>query len=237
MVLVRHGESDWNAERRFTGWVDVGLTVRGEEQAREAGQTMRRNGLLPDAVFTSVLLRSTRTASIVLEQCDRMWVPVERSWRLNERHYGALQGRSKDDYRDTRSHPALAELWARPLEVRPPPISAGDPWDTSGAPAYRRLAPDVLPRGESLHDVAERIIPYWYDVIRPTVLRSRCVLVVTHANVIRAIVARAAALDNADLAEMAVPSGSAIVYEWSSRHVRPAGHTVLYTRTGEDEHL
>src|SRR5436305_13626407 len=164
LVLLRHGESDWKRENLFTGWVDVDLTAKGEAEAHRGGELLAERGLLPDVLHTSLLRRAIRTAQIALVDAERHWIPVRRSWRLNERHYGALQGKNKTQVRDEFGEEQFM-LWRRSYDVPPPPIADDDPLSQSGDPRYARLPGELLPRAECLKDVVERLLPYWYDVI------------------------------------------------------------------------
>ena len=164
LVLLRHGESEWNAKNLFTGWVDVDLSARGEAEARRGGELIRESGLLPDVVHTSVLLRAIRTAEIALHAADRLWLPVLRHWRLNERHYGALQGKNKKQTLEQYGEEQFM-LWRRSYDTPPPPIADGDEWSQAGDPRYASLPPELMPRTECLKDVVSRMLPYWYDYI------------------------------------------------------------------------
>ena len=166
LVLLRHGQSDWNEKNLFTGWVDVDLTALGERQARDGGALLREAGVLPSVVHTSVLTRATRTANLALDACDRGWIPVRRSWRLNERHYGDLQGKDKSAVREKYGEDQYM-LWRRSYATPPPPIELGSEWDVGADPRYAALTTDVVPRTECLKDVVERMLPYWYDAIVP----------------------------------------------------------------------
>jgi 2,3-bisphosphoglycerate-dependent phosphoglycerate mutase len=214
LVLLRHGESAWNAANVFTGWIDVGLSQQGERQAGQAGALLAARGCLPGVVHTSVQRRAIRTADLALAACGRSWVPVRRSWRLNSNHYGALQGRSKPE--------VLAEvgqeqfmLWRRGFRVRPP---AGEP-DVD--PRYAGLPPDARPRGESLHDVTARLLPYWYDMIVPDLHSHACVLVVSHGNTLRALVKHLAGVSDEAASDLEVPNATPLRYEFQSGRVTP----------------
>ena len=185
LVLLRHGESDWNLKNLFTGWVDVDLTATGEEQARRGGELLAEHGLLPHVVHTSLLRRAIRTAEIALHSADRHWIPVRRSWRLNERHYGALQGKDKAAVRAEFGDEQFM-LWRRSYDVPPPPLTADDQWSQVGDPRYADLL-DSLPRTECLADVVARMMPYFHDAIVPD-LRHGAVLVAAHGNSLRALI-------------------------------------------------
>ncbi|WP_233506860.1 phosphoglyceromutase [Jiangella anatolica] len=212
LVLLRHGESEWNAKNLFTGWVDVDLTAKGEAEARRGGELLRARGVLPDVLHTSVLRRAIRTANITLDVADRHWIPVRRSWRLNERHYGALQGKDKKQ--------TLAEfgeeqfmLWRRSYDTPPPPIDPGDEFAQTGEPRYADLPPELLPATECLKDVLERFLPYWYDAIVPDLRRGQTVAVVAHGNSLRALVKHLDGISDDAIAGLNIPTGVPLVYE------------------------
>jgi len=219
LVLLRHGESEWNARDLFTGWVDVGLTPKGEAEAIHAGELLRRRGLLPDVVHTSVLKRAIRTAELTLNACDREWIPVRRSWRLNERHYGALQGRSK---RQTLKHYGEEQfmLWRRSYATPPPELDEDSEFSQAGDPRYAELPPDVRPRTECLEDVVARLLPYWYDALVPDLRAARLVLVSAHGNSLRALVKHLDGISEGDIVELNLPTGVPLVYELD-RDMRP----------------
>ena len=211
LVLLRHGESDWNARNLFTGWVDVDLTPKGEAEARRGGELLRERDLLPDIVHTSVMRRAIRTAQIALDACDRLWLPVVRSWRLNERHYGALQGKDKAQ--------TLAEfgeeqfmLWRRSYDTPPPPIADDDEWSQVGHPPYANLPPELTPRTECLEDVVRRMLPYWYDGIVPDLRRGSTVLVAAHGNSLRALVKHLDGISDETIAGLNIPTGIPLLY-------------------------
>ena len=206
LVLLRHGESEWNAEDLFTGWIDVGLNKRGIAQAVAAGEEMASGGMLPDVVHTSVQRRAIRTADLALEACGRLWVPVHRSWRLNSNHYGALQGRVKADVRAEAGEEQFTR-WRRGYHVRPPP---GEP---DGDPRYAALPPAERPRGESLRDVTARLLPYFCDVIVPDLRRHACVLVVSHGNTLRALVKHLDGVSDEASSALTVPNAVPICYD------------------------
>src|SRR5215470_14790864 len=187
LVLLRHGESEWNSKNQFTGWVDVDLTPRGEDEARRGGELLVERGLLPDVVHTSVLRRAIRTADLALDAAERHWIPVRRSWRLNERHYGALQGKNKAQIREQFGDKQFM-AWRRSYDVPPPPIADDDPLSQAADPRYALLPDDLMPRTECLRDVVWRMLPYWYATIVPDLAAGRCVLVVAHGNSLRALV-------------------------------------------------
>jgi 2,3-bisphosphoglycerate-dependent phosphoglycerate mutase len=211
LVLLRHGESVWNAENLFTGWVDVDLSPAGEAEARLAGQLLRGEEQLDLAVLhTSLLTRAIRTADLALAEAGRSWLPVRRHWRLNERHYGSLQGKNKKETKD-RYGPEQLLLWRRSFDVPPPPLEAGDPTDTSHDPRYRDVPPDALPATECLADVVERVIPYWEDAIVPDLLESAgrggAVLVVAHGNSIRALRMHLQHTSPEEIVDLEIPTG------------------------------
>jgi 2,3-bisphosphoglycerate-dependent phosphoglycerate mutase len=211
LVLLRHGRSDWNDKNLFTGWVDADLNADGEEEAREGGRQLLSEGLLPDVAHTSVLTRAIRTCNLALDECGRPWIPVRRHWRLNERHYGALQGLDKAK--------TLAEhgeeqfmLWRRSYATPPPPIEPGSEWDVSDDPRYRDLPSDVLPRSECLADVVDRMLPYWADAIVPDLRAGGIVLVAAHGNSLRALVKHLEGISDEDIVGLNIPTGVPWVY-------------------------
>jgi 2,3-bisphosphoglycerate-dependent phosphoglycerate mutase len=209
LVLLRHGESAWNAADLFAGWTDVGLSEIGRQQARRAGALLAAHGFLPDVVHTSVQGRAIVTADLALAACGRPWVPVRRSWRLNSNHYGALQGRGKQEVRAEVGEEQFM-AWRRGFRVRPP---VGEPDDD---PRYAALPPGVRPRGESLHDVTERLLPYWYDAIIPDLYRYGCVLVSSHGNTLRALVKHLEGVSEDASAGLEVPNAVPVCYQFTS---------------------
>jgi 2,3-bisphosphoglycerate-dependent phosphoglycerate mutase len=207
LVLLRHGESEWNAKDVFAGWTDVELSAVGEAQAVAAGHLLRADGLLPDVVHTSVQRRAIRTADLALAACGRLWVPVRRSWRLNSNHYGALEGRVKSQVRASLGEAEYARIH-RGYDVRPPLGEASDD------PRYARLPVAARPRGESLSDVTRRLLPYFCDAIVPDLYRYRCVLVVSHGNTLRALVKHLEGVSDEDSSELAVPNARPIRYDF-----------------------
>lgn len=212
LVLLRHGESDWNLKELFTGWFDVDLTPKGEAEARRAGELLASNDLLPDLVHTSVQKRAIRTATLALETADRVWVPVRRSWRLNERHYGALQGKNKKETRETYGEEQYM-LWRRSYDVPPPPIEVGDPYDVSSDPRYAALPAELRPRTECLADVVERMLPYWYDDIVPDLRTGATVMVAAHGNSLRALVMHLDGMTKEEVVGLNIPTGIPLRYE------------------------
>jgi len=212
LVLLRHGESVWNKENLFTGWTDVPLSERGEAEARQAGRLMKEAGLTFDIVFTSLLVRAIRTAEIALEEMGLSWLPVERSWRLNERHYGALQGLNKRETAEKYGSEQVF-LWRRSYDVPPPPLDPSDRRHPRHDPRYRFLPPDALPATECLKDVVARMLPYWYDAIAPRLLDGKRVLVVAHGNSLRALVKHLDRISDEEIAELNIPTGIPLRYE------------------------
>ncbi len=212
LVLLRHGESTWNVENLFTGWTDVPLSERGMQEAREAGRLMKDAGLRPAVVHESVLIRAIETTQLALAEMEMAWVPVKRSWRLNERHYGALQGLNKRQTSDEYGE-AKVKLWRRSYDVRPPDLDPSDRRHPAHDPRYAALPPELLPAAECLKDVVERMLPYWYDAIVPDVLLHPCVLVSAHGNSLRALVKHLDGLSEEEVVELNIPTGVPRVYE------------------------
>ena len=223
LVLLRHGESEWNAKNQFTGWVDVGLSARGVAEVRRGGELLRDTGLLPDVVHTSVLRRAIRTAEISLDVADRAWIPVRRSWRLNERHYGALQGKDKSMIRAEYGDEQFM-LWRRSYDVPPPPIPDGDELSQAGDPRYADLL-ELLPRTECLADVVTRMLPYWYDALVPDLRLGLTVLVAAHGNSLRALVKHLDGLSDQEVVGLNIPTGIPLRYDLDAgmRPTRPGG--------------
>jgi 2,3-bisphosphoglycerate-dependent phosphoglycerate mutase len=213
LILLRHGESVWNADGLFTGWVDVGLSARGQAEASTAGELLKDSGLRPDLVHTSVLTRAIQTANTALEAAGLAWLPVRRSWRLNERHYGALQGKNKAQTREQYGDEQF-KLWRRRDVVgAPPPLPDDDPLSQAGDPRYALLTGDLMPRTECLRDVVQRMLPYWDDAIVPDLATGATVLVVAHGNSLRALVKHLDQISDADIAELNVPTGIPLRYD------------------------
>jgi 2,3-bisphosphoglycerate-dependent phosphoglycerate mutase len=212
LVLLRHGQSEWNEKNLFTGWVDVGLTPTGEAEARRGGELLRERGLLPDVVHTSVLRRAIQTANIALDAADRMWLPVRRSWRLNERHYGALQGKDKKQTLEEFGEEQFM-LWRRSYDTPPPPLPDDDEWSQVGDPIYAALSDEVVPRTECLKDVVVRMLPYWYDAIVPDLRAGSTVLVAAHGNSLRALVKHLDGISDDAIAELNIPTGIPLLYQ------------------------
>lgn len=212
LVLIRHGESVWNKENRFTGWTDVDLSEKGLEEAREAGQTLKRDGYSFDIVYTSLLTRAIKTANVVLEELNLMWLPVERSWRLNERHYGALQGLNKAETAEKFGE-AQVKIWRRAYATPPPPLEITDERHPGNDARYARLGSSALPVTECLKDTVARFLPFWEDVIAPAVKGGQRVMVVAHGNSIRALVKFLDGVSDDDIVELNIPTGMPLVYE------------------------
>ena len=212
LVLLRHGESEWNAKNLFTGWVDVDLTPKGEAEARRGGELMRDSGLLPDVVHTSVLRRAIRTHELALHAADRHWIPVRRSWRLNERHYGALQGKDKKQTLEEYGEEQFM-LWRRSYDTPPPPIEAGSEFSQDGDARYAFLPPEARPATECLKDVVVRMLPYWYDSIVPDLRLGRTVLVAAHGNSLRALVKHLDDMGDDEVVGLNIPTGVPLRYD------------------------
>ena len=211
LVLLRHGESEWNAKNLFTGWVDVPLTDKGREEAARGGRLIAEAGVQPDVLHTSVLRRAITTANLALDTCDRHWIPVRRSWRLNERHYGGLQGKDKKQTLEEYGEEQFM-LWRRSFDVPPPPIEDGSEFSQAGDPRYDGLGAD-LPRTECLKDVIARMLPYWESAIVPDLRSEGIVLVAAHGNSLRAIVKHLDGISDDDIAGLNIPTGMPLVYE------------------------
>lgn len=215
LTLLRHGESTWNLENRFTGWTDVDLTEQGEEEARESGRVMSEEGLAFDIVHTSVLLRAIRTADLATTLMGLRWLPVTRHWRLNERHYGALQGLNKKETAERHGADQVL-LWRRSYDVPPPPLDENDERHPRFDPRYSDLPPDLIPSTECLKDVLDRMLPYWHDRIVPDLRAGRCPLVVAHGNSLRALVKHLDGLSEQEVIDLNIPTGIPLVYELGS---------------------
>jgi 2,3-bisphosphoglycerate-dependent phosphoglycerate mutase len=211
LILLRHGESEWNVSGRFTGWVDVDLTAAGREEAERGGIQMRAAKLRPDVLHTSLQLRAIRTAEIALDALGRKWIPVRRSWRLNERHYGALQGKDKKATADEFGLDQV-KIWRRSYDVPPPPLAIDDP--TSGIDErYADVPPADLPQSECLRDVVTRMLPYWEDAIAPDLRAGKVLLIAAHGNSLRALVKQLDRMSHAAVVELNIPTGMPLVYE------------------------
>jgi 2,3-bisphosphoglycerate-dependent phosphoglycerate mutase len=212
LVLLRHGQSTWNLENLFTGWYDADLTVQGQAEASAAGPAMAAAGVGPTVVHTSMQVRAIRTANLALDGIDRLWVPVRRSWRLNERHYGALQGMDKKETTEKYGKDQVFE-WRRSYDIPPPKLELDDPRHPRFDERYASLPADVLPASECLADVVDRMLPYWYDDIVPDLHAGHSVLVVAHGNSLRALIKHLDAISDADIADVNLPTGVPIRYE------------------------
>ncbi len=225
VVLLRHGESTWNRENRFTGWTDVDLSDRGREEAAEAGRLLRSGGYVFDVAYTSVLKRAIRTLWIVLDTVDLMWIPVEKSWRLNERHYGALQGLNKAETAAQHGE-AQTKIWRRSYDIPPPPLTPEDSRHPARDPRYAALNPADVPVTESLKDTVARFLPYWHGTIAPSIAAGRRVLIAAHGNSLRALVKYLDTIDDHAIVELNIPTGIPLVYELDDR-LRPLRHYYL----------
>jgi 2,3-bisphosphoglycerate-dependent phosphoglycerate mutase len=227
LVLLRHGESEWNAKSLFTGWVDVDLSAKGEAEARHGGELLSEHGLLPDVVHTSMLRRAIRTAEIALNACDRHWIPVRRSWRLNERHYGGLQGKNKKQTLETYGQEQFL-LWRRSYDVPPPLIADDDEWSQVNDPRYAALPPELMPRTECLKDVVTRMLPYWYDAIVDDLFAGKTVLVAAHGNSLRALVKHLDQISDTAIAGLNIPTGIPLLYDFQPGSLNPADAGGVY---------
>ncbi len=219
LVLLRHGESDWNAKNLFTGWVDVPLSDKGREEALRGGALLKERGLLPDTLHTSVLRRAIQTSELCLDAIDRHWVPVRRSWRLNERHYGALQGKDKKATLQEYGEEQFM-LWRRSYDTPPPRLADDDEFSQVDDPRYAHLPDEIRPRTECLADVVERMLPYWYDAIVPDLRAGATVLVGAHGNSLRALVKHLDGLSTDTVVGLNIPTGIPLLYELDA-DVRP----------------
>ena len=215
LIMIRHGESEWNAKGLFTGWVDARLSERGRTEAGRAGQQLADAGLRPEVVHTSVLIRAIETANIALDVAGLGWLPVRRSWRLNERHYGALQGKDKAQTRQQYGDEQFM-IWRRSYDVPPPPLSDDDPLSQAADPRYAQLPAELRPRTECLRDVLLRMLPYWYDAIIPDLAAGRTTLIVAHGNSLRALVKHLDGISDDEIADLNIPTGMPLVYELDS---------------------
>ncbi len=212
LVLIRHGQSTWNQENRFTGWTDVGLTRKGVEEAVQSGRTLLKEGFTFDVAYTSVLQRAIKTTWLVLEEMDLMWIPVHRSWRLNERHYGALQGLNKSETAEQHGEEQV-KLWRRSYEVRPPALVPDDDGYAGADPRYAGLEPREIPLTECLKDVVDRMLPYWFETIAPAVEGGNRVLISAHGNSLRALVKHLDNVSDDEIVELNIPTKIPLVYE------------------------
>jgi 2,3-bisphosphoglycerate-dependent phosphoglycerate mutase len=225
LVLVRHGQSIWNVENLFTGWMDVDLSAAGCLEAQQAGRELAREGIVPEVVFTSVLKRAIRTQWLMLEVLDLLWLPVERNWRLNERHYGALQGLNKAQTVEQHGE-AQVKIWRRSYDIPPPPLALDDPRHPRFDARYADVAPADLPATESLKSTLARVLPYWEQRIAPELTRGRQVLVVAHGNSLRALVKMLDGMSEQAIVELNIPTGVPLLYEFDAR-LKPLGSRYL----------
>ena len=212
LILVRHGESEWNERNLFTGWYDCDLTDKGRAQAAEAAQLIAADGRLPDVAHTSLQRRAINTANILLDGIGRHWIPVPRSWRLNERHYGDLTGLDKR-LANEKFGPEQVHIWRRSYDVPPPPITAANEFNPNRSVQYRQLPPDLVPKTECLKDVVERMLPYWYDAIARDLLDGKIVLVAAHGNSLRGLIKHLDGISDSDISGLDIPTGAPLVYE------------------------
>ena len=225
LVLLRHGESTWNQENRFSGWTDVGLTEKGLAEAKEGGRLLKQEGLTFDVAFTSVQKRAIKTLWVVLEEMDLMWIPVRHSWRLNERHYGALQGLNKAETA-AKFGDAQVKIWRRAYDTPPPALEDGDPRLETDNPRYADLKPGEFPKTECLKDTVDRFLPYWNDTIAPVVRSGKRVIIAAHGNSLRALVKYLDNISDADIVELNIPTGQPLVYELDD-DLKPIKHYYL----------
>ena len=225
IVLLRHGESTWNKENRFTGWTDVDLSERGREEARDAGRLLKQGGFTFDLAFTSVLKRAIRTLWIALDELDQMWLPTQKSWRLNERHYGALQGLNKAETA-AKFGDDQVKVWRRSYDIPPPALDAGDPRGPGKDPRYADLTPAELPATECLKDTVARFLPLWTGSIAPQIAGGQRVIIAAHGNSIRALIKYLDNVSEADIVELNVPTGIPLVYELDAQ-MKPMKHYYL----------
>ncbi len=225
VVLLRHGQSTWNLENRFTGWKDVDLSDQGRAEAREAGRLMKDAGFLFDLAFTSVLTRAIKTLDIALAEMDQLWIPVTKHWRLNERHYGALQGLNKAETAAQHGE-AQVKIWRRSYDIPPPPLGPDDDRYLGHDRRYASLRPGEFPASESLKDTVARFLPYWHETIAPAIAGGSRVLIAAHGNSLRALVKYLDAVDDAEIVELNIPTGIPLVYELDDR-LKPIRHYYL----------
>lgn len=223
LILVRHGQSDWNEKNLFTGWVDVKLSPKGEQEAQRAGELLKEANLKPDILYTSLLSRAIQTANIALEKADRLFIPVVRSWRLNERHYGALQGKNKAETLEKYGKEKF-QAWRRSFDIPPPEIEDHSEFSQFGEERYSNVDPNVLPKTESLALVIDRLLPYWQDVIAGDLLDGKTVLITAHGNSLRALVKHLDNISQEDISGLNIPTGIPLVYELDDnlKPIKPA---------------
>ncbi|HIV58387.1 MAG TPA: phosphoglyceromutase [Candidatus Stackebrandtia faecavium] len=220
LILLRHGQSEWNAKNLFTGWVDVELTEKGEQEARRGGELLAQHDCLPDVVHTSLQRRAIRTAELSLHECGRQWIDVKRSWRLNERHYGALQGKNKAETLEKYGEEQFM-TWRRSYDVPPPRIDRDDEYSQADDPQYADMPPELLPLTECLADVLDRTLPYWYDSIVPDLQAGKRVLVAAHGNSLRALVKHLDGISDEDISKLNIPTGMPLRYDLDAATMRP----------------
>jgi 2,3-bisphosphoglycerate-dependent phosphoglycerate mutase len=225
LVLLRHGESTWNKENRFTGWYDVDLSDRGRAEAEAAGRLLREGGYVFDIAYTSVLKRAIRTLCAALDALDLLWIPVIKDWRLNERHYGALQGLNKAETAAKHGE-AQVKIWRRSYDIPPPPLTIDDPRYAAGDPRYAGLAPGQVPLTESLRDTVARFLPYWHETIAPAIRSGQRVLIAAHGNSLRALVKYLDDVPESEIVELNIPTGIPLVYELDD-NLKPIRHFYL----------
>jgi 2,3-bisphosphoglycerate-dependent phosphoglycerate mutase len=225
LVLLRHGESTWNKENRFTGWTDVDLTEKGKAEAAEAGRLLREGGFVFDVAYTSVLKRAIKTLFIALDTLDQLWIPEVKDWRLNERHYGALQGLNKAETA-AKHGDAQTKIWRRSYDIPPPPLTPDDPRHPARDPRYGGIRAGELPLTESLKDTVARFLPYWHETIAPSIRSGQRVVIAAHGNSLRALVMYLDQIDQQTIVELNIPTGIPLVYELDDE-LRPLRHYYL----------
>ncbi|MCM8831314.1 MAG: 2,3-diphosphoglycerate-dependent phosphoglycerate mutase [Candidatus Omnitrophica bacterium] len=225
LALVRHGESIWNLENRFTGWTDIDLSEKGINEAKQAGRWLKEKGFVFDVAYTSVLKRAIRTLWIILDELDLMWIPIYNSWKLNERHYGALQGLNKLEMVEKFGEKQVL-LWRRSYDIRPPALTKDDPRYSGNDPKYKDLKEDEIPLTECLKDTVERFLPYWHHVIAPTIRAGKRVIIVAHGNSLRALVKYLDNISDEDIVNLNIPTGIPLIYELD-KDLKPIRHYYL----------
>ena len=225
IVFLRHGESTWNKINKFTGWTDVGLTDKGTQEAITSGQVLKNEGYIFDIAYTSVLKRAIKTLWLALEEMDLMWIPVRRSWRLNERHYGALQGLNKAETAEKHGEKQVL-IWRRSYDIRPPALDKNDERYPGKDPRYHNLSEEELPTSECLQDTVKRVLPYWHDVIVPSIKKGKRILVSAHGNSLRALVKYLDDVPNDEILKLNIPTGIPLIYELDEK-LSPIKHYYL----------
>jgi 2,3-bisphosphoglycerate-dependent phosphoglycerate mutase len=225
VVLLRHGQSTWNKTNQFTGWTDVDLTELGVQEARSAGRLLQQEGFVFDVAYTSLLKRAIRTLNLALEELDRLWIPVHKTWRLNERHYGGLQGLDKAATA-AKHGDDMVKIWRRSYDIAPPALERADPRHPAHDPRYADLSPSELPATECLKDTVARFLPYWHETIAPAIRQGQRVLIAAHGNSLRALVKYLDNVPDAEIVELNIPTGVPLVYELDG-NLRPLRHTYL----------